>query len=286
LLYQKEGVDLLRVDSPPDANKGPECRATVSQLTEGSWLIDVHCTTWNASCGGTYRDGNGIVSHRYTQTERTDQNWTAKYTCRGKVRLRSDVRVSADSLRSLVIPKIPEKYIRSDLSFTLSEDGLELDYAFDDVPQHVMPPAPATEARGRFVALTSNGAKLMGQMTLTLKAPADVDRKSLIGVASKLAYDRLMAAGVPLDKDNKPSQIFGYLAEDTHGETCSVEVSMQSILQNPSVPFAQAYTKLGFGQTPGSTNDGIAPPVRQKLAPLLAAAFLDPCGESFTTNTM
>ena len=286
LIYRYDGQDIVVCNSPPDANKGPKAGpAVVTQLLEGGWLVDFTVTTWNAACGNGGENGAQYASHRYTQTETYDHNWSTVFRVRGKVIVRNDLRVNPDALRSVVIPPILDNFERSELSFTLSPDGLQLDYSFEDRQKHKMPPAPATKADGTFVVMSDpKGVILTGMCSLHLEGPPDVNRKDLIAVACKIAMAKFKGANLLVNQKTKRPPIFSASFGEKLFDNV-VDVTFQGRLETPTVTVDKVPIILGFGDTPNVGTVGIAPDVRQRLDPLIVGAFLTPCG-ALASNTL
>lgn len=293
-----------------DAKLGPEPLPTiVREVTSGTFAIETGVIVRRVECLQEYDQlgnpcpPNPIVSLRWAQTESFDQNWYSHLATEGTLIVRSDLLQSADNFRSAATPPILADYQRIRSKYALSRDGLRLDFAFEDQEVDRLPPFPATKASGRYTVLCpSPGVSRIGNVWIRLEGQKGTSRRDLLVKAFNMGFAKLKADN--LSTPNTPI-LWGTFTEDLFSP--AVEVSMQARLKpigrsggfgsgdtdkaiagvlqaaiqagkRPRTPQPQVMPSVGldtFGLA--SNKEGIAPPVRSRIAALLTAAFEDPC---------
>lgn len=276
-----------------DARLGPDPEAcVVREITSGVFLVEHGVVCRIVDCPPGCEDvEDPVVSLRWTQSESFDVNWNSTLETQGLLIVRSDLLESADSFRELATPPVLPNYQRETSRYTLSPDGLQLQFHFRDVEVDRLPPYPATSAEGRFTINMNQGGVRTGQVDLTLRGINGTNRGLLLIVALRMAFAKLDAEGFM----SVPQVVWGTMSEDLF--VPSVSVSIQGMLSmagydsrgDPRARYLPGTTipapslmysvdqLLGYddAKTP---QDGIAPPVRKKILGLVAAAFRDPCG--------
>lgn len=312
-VYKIGDVTLVEVDAtgaspvPLDCKIGPEpMPTTVTEVTSGTFWVEtgvvVRICETQSNC-----TQNPVVSLRWTQSESFDENWYSHVNTSGKLIVRSDLLQNADNFRSLCTPPLLRDYKRLSAKYTLSPDGLELDFAFEDQEFDRLPPFPATKASGRFsVTVQQNGgAKRVGECTVVLEGPKGTSRKNLMLRALSMAYSKLLAENHLATKvfglTSVMNFFWGKLEEDLFEPKVTVTVAallpplgsggagfiggdLLSVINNTAnaitgnTPPPVAMASVGLPPAGvGENFPPLAPPVRKRLAGLLAAAFKDPC---------
>lgn len=273
-------------DGRPDADLGPRPnKAVVSQVTPGTFFLDVEYTVTTYDCGDKSLT-DPVVSLRWTQSESFDKSHVSTIRTAGTLTVRSDLLQCADNFRSLATPPILSDYRRVDARYTLNPTGTELDFEFVDVEQSLLPPYPAIEADGDYGVDCPNSRR-DAYIKVTLKGAKGTSRKDLMAVAIRMCFAKLRSEGfsdgIPLVGGTFSEKLF----------EPSVTVMMRAKLRPlnsggfasgakgdslPGTPGAPAVMP-SVGTTPYVTEGrpGIAPPVRKRLIGLVAAAFRDPC---------
>jgi hypothetical protein len=227
---------------------------------------------------------DGVVSLKFEQTETYDENWTTTLRTSGLLITRTDVAKSADSYRGLCIPPAPNNFVRVSQEVALNETGTKLKFSYTDREKYVGPPQPATKAGGQFsVSNVAGGGKRIGQVTVRLEGPPGVARYDLMVRAVQIAASKLESARPVIEKGQAlyTANYTEWLYENV------VEVSLQAMLAPVKLSERTAISRQVFGVTPlGSANmPGVSPPVRRRIAQLIAAPFMDPCGTSNSPPT-
>ncbi len=293
--YRVGNVALVQVlatggNTPLDCRIGPEPLPTVvTEVTSGVFWVETGVVA--RVCESDYVEGcteNPVVSLRWTQTESFDENWVSELTTSGKLIVRSDLRQLADNFRTLCTPTILPNYQRMSAKYTLSPDGLQLDFNFIDKEKDRLPPFPATKAAGKFTVTVdqNGGVKRIGECQITLEGMPGTSRKLLMLRALAMAYERILqenAVGVERGQSDILAYFWGRLEEDLFEPKVSVTVAgmLPPLGSGPGMinddrPIAMGSVGALVGGI-GYNFPGIAPPDRKRLAGLLAAAFKDPC---------
>jgi hypothetical protein len=289
LSYTVAGETLLSVTNPPDAGMGPEpLPAVVRQMTSSAIFVECGYKVRLRDCATGNPDP--VVSLRWEQTEAFDENWYARLSTTGRLIVRSDLRQNADSFRPLVVPLIPTNYRRISSTYTMNRAGTELDFAFVDKQEYLLPPAPARKASGRAMVQVQKGGKRFGQVDVHLESGPGVNRSDLMILAVRIAYAKLAAEGI-----EDLNLLEGKFAESLWENV--VDVSLSAMLQmmptstigsiarnfaagvvggGPNVPAPMRSAGQMHGYTPSVVPQ--QPDVRSSSVPgLLAAMFRDPC---------
>lgn len=311
--YAVGGVTLVESgqngEHPIDAHLGPEpLKATVREVTSGTFAVECGVIVRQVSCRNECESRNPVVSLRWKQTESFDQNWNSRLVTEGRLIVRSDLFQSADSFRPLATPPILSDYQRMRSEYTLSEDGTNLMFRFEDVEVDRLPPYPATKAKGFFLVSVTKNTMRMGKAFVELEGPKGTSRRTLMMRALRICYARIaeenpgVPGGLPI--------LDGEFQEDLFEPKVSVSITgllqplggnagllgawmnapigttVQSIYGSLMTGGVPAYVDAGPAAMPSvgkpppgceSGRRGIAPPDRKRIAALLAAAFRDPC---------
>lgn len=195
--YRIADVTILSVPAGQiDAALGPDplpCRIT--EVTTGTFMVECGCIVHVIDCQNTCAGARDpVVSLRWTQTESFDQNWYSRLVTDGRLIVRSDLLQSADNFRYLATPPLLADYIRTTSKYTLSHNGLELAFHYEDQEVDRLPPFPATKATGTYaVQVQRPGFKRLGSVDITLEGQKGTSRKTLMIRACQMAYSKLQA---------------------------------------------------------------------------------------------
>ncbi len=221
-----------------DAKLGPEpLPVVVTQPNSGSFLVECGCVVRVVDCNitacpeGSALLLNPVVSLRWTQTETFDQNWYSRLVTSGKLIVRSDLRQSADLGRPLCTPALLNDYQRVSSKYTLSPNGLELDFMFEDQEADRLPPFGCTKAKGTYTVTSERpGVTRVGTVRLELEGPKGTDRKILLLRALQMAYSKLRSDGYLTDPDGKPTPPIIWLTVTEDLFTPRVEIIMNALM--------------------------------------------------------
>lgn len=237
LLYNIGPTAIVSVPIPPDAKLGPHpLPAIVTQPNTGAFLVECGCVVRLVDCPTDcpppgYR--SPVVSLRWTQTETFDQNWYSKLVTSGKLIVRSDLRTAADFYRPFCTPALLNDYQRLSSKYTLSPDGLELDFMFEDQEFDRLPPYGCTKASGTYTVVSERpGVTRVGSVKLALEGPKGADRKILLLRALQIGYSKLRADGyltlIEGSTKETPPIIWLTVTEDLF--TPRVEITMSALM--------------------------------------------------------
>lgn len=274
--------------------------ARVTEVNTGTFLVECGCTVRLVECATTCPPGtarNPVISLRWGQTESFDENWYSRLKTKGRLIVRASLLQNADNFRPLVTPPLLPDYRRVSSSYTMSPDGLELEFEFDDKEEDRLPPFPATKAQGSYtVNVDRPGMIRHGTVQITLEGQKGADRKQLMNRAIAMAYSKLNADGFArFNKAGKASPPIwqGQFDEDLFQPKVRVSITamMTPLASVGAAGIAGAAAGIAkLDGTPSvmpsvgketdglkSNQPGLSPPERKRLAGLLAAAFRDPC---------
>lgn len=244
------------VSIPPggiDAKLGPFPLPCVfrEQTNTGTFYVECGCVVRVVDCKNQCAGGNDpVLSLRWTQSESFDENWYSRLTTDGHLIVRADFLLNADNYRFLTVPPILPDYIRTASKYTLSPDGLTLNFHFEDEERDRLPPFPATRARGSYTVQSHGGVKRIGSVRIRLEGQKGTSRKTLMIVALAMAYSKLRE-----DKFFSPSfpVITGKFEEDLFDPIVEIQLTalMANINKNGLVKSSTTGTGAAIGATFG-----------------------------------
>lgn len=296
LEYKIGSVTMITHPGGLDAKLGPiPDKPKIHEVNTGVFLVEFGVRCFQVRCDTDCEERDPVVSLRWTQTESFDENWYSRLTTQGRLIVRSDLLQSADSFRPQATPPILPDYRRVSSRYTLSPDGTQLEFQFEDQEVDRLPPLGATKASGKFTVTSPKpGIARFGQVDIHLEGPKGTSRKQLLIRAMAMGYSKLLSERFFTENQSLPI-IWGAFKEDLFEP--AVDVSMQGLLAPIVGGSYLAATSGIFAGTPGDNTpppdimrsvgqmpfgmaenrQGLAPPIRKRLAGLLAAAFRDPC---------
>jgi len=178
-----------------DAKNGPHPQSfNFTMMTEQTFIATFRCIG-HFSTVDIDEPRNYFTSVRWSDSvEIDDLNYTTR-TRRGRYRIRSDNqnKQEIDRIRRAVaILGVPQGFLRKSSQYTLSEDGLQIDFTIQDQEVFRVPPAPAFRSKGTYTETTTkNGAMRHGAIRLDLwgdkvTSPAVLLKKCIEVAAAKL----------------------------------------------------------------------------------------------------
>lgn len=191
-----------------DAVNGPQPQdCQILQLTNETFLILYRITAQyrektqiNDNGTITNERGSDVLTNRWSETVEIDgANFTKAKVREGKFVIRSDnaANKTPDQFRSnFAVVSVPQGFLRRQSRYTVSPDGLALQYRVVDEEVYKMPPNPAFEAKGNYVETsTKNGAWRVGEAKISLKGSKDTPQFELIRTAVALCAKKLEING-------------------------------------------------------------------------------------------
>lgn len=178
-----------------DARNGPQpqsCR--IIECGHDTFLCQYHIIAhyWekNTVANGLVTKnnvGNFIIGHRWTETQSVDRFMLSTVTRSGVCTIRSDnvegkiADMARDTLGTVAVRS---GYIRENATYTVTKDGLQLQYTITERELYKMPPTPAYEADGYYTETTpKGGATRTISAYVRLKAGKTAQQDNLIGAA-------------------------------------------------------------------------------------------------------
>lgn len=298
LIYSINPDQMLTVPTGLDDNLGPiplPCRVT--EPTSGTFRVETGVVVYVTSCDSKCTSPGplaAVISLRWTQSETFDQNWNSQVKTKGRLIVRSSLLKSPNDFRGLCTPGLLPDYQRLGAQYTLSPNGLELEFEFTDQEVKRLPPFPSLKATGVYVVnVEPPGVNRIGTVQLSLEGPKTTNTRDLMFRAIMMAYSKLSADNVLLGRPT-PAIWWGQFDEDLFNNRVTVRMSAKmapltgtnAVDGLPLVPGRGGPGLVPLSVMPSAGVEtsglrenvpGIAPPVRRRLAALLSAAFRDPC---------
>lgn len=179
-----------------DINNGPRCtRCDVTRIV-GNNIFHVSCRfeICKVECDRTGRAQNntkGVISNRWSVSDVIDANRNTVRTISGQLRC-SSTRLNANSFRGWVVAKLQAGFRRERMDFTVTPDGLWLNYTITDREVHYSCPPPATSWDFTYTESAGNGRVFVVQVDLTLRAPRHVKKTELAVLGHAIIRTKLL----------------------------------------------------------------------------------------------
>lgn len=278
--YTFNGVDLVPNTTAGaglvDIANGPQPQyCDFSQMAETMFFVQyaIRATYWENNAvpspfdGTTLNQaGNPVLFNRWRETVDIDALNYSTRTRSGKYRIRSDNRDGriADRYREqLAVVGKPAGFVRKSSSYTVTPDGLSIEYQVVDKETYKSYPFPAFEADGEYTETSSKlGSILHGEVRVHLKGSKRADPEysfaRLIETAVGVAAGKLDISGARLfDIDRAPilRGVLEYTVVRMDLYESDVEVRMRArypitIRRIQGVP---SNREKSWAKTPGST---------------------------------
>lgn len=221
--FQVGGVELIPQaitgnSGTVDAKNGPHPRScSIHQFTNllylVTWRVEAHYWENNNVLPNnnpivSNLPGNMVLYNRWRETQRIDNRNFSTRTRSGKMIIRSDNQEgqTADTVREqMAVVGVPRGFLRDSSMYTVSEDGLGVEYTVVDREVYRYPPPPAMTAEGTYSESSNNyGAFRIGHVSLTLRGSPDTPQIDLVSIAVSVAMIKMRSRGVRLQNQNDP----------------------------------------------------------------------------------
>ncbi len=136
-------------------------------------------------------DESEILSNRFAVTTRYDQNFYATRTITGKLVLKGRTNPQPDEFRNVVMPELPHGYRRNTMDFQVASNGLTLAYTIVDLEKFLLDSASTTVSGSYTEESINRGAKVFGQLDISLSAPKNFAKAFLYIRAVEIAFSRV-----------------------------------------------------------------------------------------------
>ncbi|MDE2098092.1 MAG: hypothetical protein KGL39_12635 [Patescibacteria group bacterium] len=291
-----------------DAKNGPQPQyCKIDQLTNTTFLITYRVVAHYHECpiivdNSKHQNivqnkaGNAVLSNRWSESVVMDENQYTKRSRTGRIILRSDNidGLTPDQLRSdMAVVGVPEGFIRESSEYSITPDGLMLEYHIVDREVFKMPPRPAFKSSGRYTEIkTQNGAITLGQVEVHLEGDKVTKQDDLVAIALYIACQKLAVRSKTPGSPFQDIAIMNFSRVSVGLYDNTVDVIMQGMFKNRSGINRINNTKARFCGTNGFRIAGITitppSPLGGDGKPnymdrgttnilLQAAAFYDPC---------
>lgn len=184
-------------------------------------------------------------------------------TCSGVLRIKGSLTTgrTADDYRDRCVPSLPTNYRRVSQNFSVSPNGLELQFSVTDQEMVYTLPQPITDGEASFmVRITDMG--LMAQMQLSgyFEAPPDTPKATIIAKIGNLAaaYFPLSTPGLVFESRELRSEIYGRnrvdfsiaataAAGSAVSSTPNFTIGLNELMQSPPESNGNALPVGGYG---------------------------------------
>ena len=213
-----------------DSNNGPKPRVlSISKLTEASFLVEWAIEFCEGACDESL-PGVGVAALRFSQTTSYDERWYAILRTTGYLIVRSDLRVNPDQLRGLVTPFVANGFYRTKSSYQLAENGLRLNFDFEEQQRYRLPPAGIAKATGKFTVMSgdSTSATMIAMVQLHLEGYPSSNVSEMIEIGARIAVTKINAASPQKNKGC-------YIGKASITENLwdnEVDITVQAVLDN------------------------------------------------------
>jgi hypothetical protein len=132
------------------------------------------------------------TTHTWSEDISIDEFFLTTRTRNGVLTVRADAGLSPDSFRTLVIPAIPNGFMRKSSKYLITEDQLSLRYSYTDTEVYKEPPPPAIKWEGeRSAESDENGVKWTQQVRVKLWGAKTVSKGNLLSAAAIVIYNAI-----------------------------------------------------------------------------------------------
>lgn len=199
-----------------DARNGPIPKSCdVRQLTNTTFLMTYNIVAhyWENNDVSQNnpivknKKGSQILYNRWSETVDFDHCQYTKRTRQGKFIIRSDNQEGniADQVRQqMAIVGVPPGFLRESSHYTVSPDGLGIEYTIVDREVFKLPPAPAFESEGYYRESTTHAVGTIRSCECRVKLKGDkfTDQSALITKAIGIASNKLFTRSKQLGGRN------------------------------------------------------------------------------------
>lgn len=210
-----DGVNIIPeiqtgIEGTVDAKNGPQPQScNFTMLTNTTFLMNYSIVShyWESPLGTATQSnaaGGTALSNRWTESVEIDSRNYSIRSRSGRVMIRSDNVLGEipDAVRlTMATCGIPKGFKRKSGKYTVSADGLALDYDLQDEEVYLFPPSPAFEAGGEYIeSSTKLGAVSYGRVRVSLKGSKTTPKFKLLTTAVSVGMSKLIGGGLNIDK--------------------------------------------------------------------------------------
>src|SRR6516162_4666028 len=193
------GVASAQAGRLTDANNGPIPRGcNILKISENTFIVQFSIDTWVVDCtggGGLSTNPPQFISNRFVTEFDINRTQYVTITTRGRVITAANVNVNPDVLRGVIAPQLPAGMVCNRMHFTVQDNGLALEYTFEDQEVFREPPQPMYKAEGEYASSTPNGVNCIVETRVRVTgykytAPGVVFGMSVLLAARKITASR------------------------------------------------------------------------------------------------
>jgi len=216
-----------------DVNNGPKCLSCDVSRVINNTLFRIVCTfeVCKMECdvkGQVPNNKRGVLSNRWSVSDSIDGNMTTVRTISGQLRVTTPY-LNANQFRGWVVPALQPGFRRESIQFTVTADGLWLNYVVTDRETHYSAPPPATSWDYRYRESSGNGRSFEVAVDVTLRGPRNVSKRQLYFLAFGIALNRIYdAATGQVDNIVEANSVDTYSDNDS-----SIMLSVRAMKSRP-----------------------------------------------------
>lgn len=197
------GGDLNQNKQGVDSDNGPKPQScNIVRVSDNMFWISYHIIAvfYESKKSRNLNNviGSNVLYNRWKETLDVDSLQYTKRTRNGRLKIRSDGTgvVPADVMTTMAVVGVPSGFVRDSSSYTISPDGLTLDYSITDKEVFKNPPMPALEASGTYSEILGRvGAVRHGELQLRLKSSKNIRQSDLVHRCIVIAFAKLNSGG-------------------------------------------------------------------------------------------
>lgn len=201
---ENPGNDLNQNKQGIDSDNGPKPQScNITRITDNMFHVDFHIIAifYENRSGRNVNNviGSNVLYNRWKEVLEIDECQYTKRTRTGRLKIRSDGTgvVPADVLTTMAVVGVPDGFVREGSQYTISPDGLTLDYTITDSEVFKLPPTAALKAKGTYTEILSRLAAIRhGELQLTLKSSKNIRQSDLVHRCIVIAFAKLNSSGL------------------------------------------------------------------------------------------
>lgn len=205
-----------------DLNNGPKAKIlSVANIAADELIkVEAEFEICKLECGFSDEgagNNSGVLNNRWSCIDDVDHNFYTTRTFTGRLRLSTSL-VNPHSFRDWVVPGMQEGMKLEKMSFTASEDGLNLDYTVIHKEVAFSAPAPATDWRISHTESLGEFAMIgYAEISITLNGDRNVDKGELLAIAASVIEAKLVTLQGDVERELNDHLILAFTITDTFG---------------------------------------------------------------------
>lgn len=179
-----------------DLNNGPRClqfdiiSVRANELFEVRATFEVCKLECESGDGRAEVNKSGVLSNRWSVVDYIDNNKMTDRTISGRLRVTTPL-LSPHHFRGWVVPTLQAGFRRDSVEFTVTEDGLWLQYTIVDKEIAYAAPYPATSWELEHIEKSDTALTMEASVNVVLTGDRDVPRRELFAIAMAIVKAKL-----------------------------------------------------------------------------------------------